>query len=90
MMMPRFPPRLQRTHRAVGRVRDPQHRDRETAQLPVQSSVHRCPPAPWVAARLEPAISDITESEPDVIGMLGDLDRCLGWAWIYYKGDSGG
>ena len=62
----------------------------ETAQLPVQSSVHRCPPAPWVAARLEPAISELSDNEPDVIGMLGDLERCLGWAWIYYKGDSGG
>ena len=62
----------------------------ESGQLPVKSSVHRCPPAPWVAARLEPAISDISASEPEVIGMLGDLERCLGWAWIYYKGDSGG
>lgn len=49
----------------------------ETASTPLQPL--DCPSEPWVVARLEPAI--VTASR-DVVGALGDLERCLGWAWI--------
>lgn len=41
--------------------------------------VDRCPPEPWVAARLEPGI---VTCSPDILMMLGDLERCLAWAFI--------
>ena len=49
----------------------------ETAPTPGQPL--DCPAEPWVVARLEPAL--VTASR-DVIEALGDLERCLGWAWI--------
>lgn len=41
--------------------------------------IDRCPPEPWVAARLEPGI--VTCSH-DIVSMFGDLERVLGWAFI--------
>lgn len=36
------------------------------------------PPAPWVGALLMPGIAVY----PETADWLGDLERCLGWAWV--------
>jgi hypothetical protein len=36
------------------------------------------PQAPWVAARLWPALA----RDPEAAAWLGDFERCLAWAWI--------
>lgn len=38
----------------------------------------RPPAAPWCAARMEPGIVLMA----DVAPMLGDLERCVAWAWL--------
>lgn len=42
-------------------------------------AVDRCPPEPWVAARLEPGAVNCT---PDILMAIGDFERCMGWAFI--------
>lgn len=51
----------------------------ETARTPVAPTVMRCPPEPWVAARPEPGCVQCTR---EVLMMLGDLEKCLGHAWL--------
>jgi len=46
---------------------------------PLATEGQPCPPEPWVAARLEPGAALLS---PDTLMALGDLERCLGWAWI--------
>lgn len=36
------------------------------------------PPAPWLLAMLHMPIMQ----HPEMIGWLGDLERCIAWAWI--------
>lgn len=36
------------------------------------------PPSPWCAARLLPGLTIY----PQAAGWLGDLERCIAWAWI--------
>lgn len=36
------------------------------------------PRTPWCAVAMEPAIA----GHPDIMGMLGDLERCLAWAFV--------
>lgn len=43
------------------------------------TSADDCPPEPWLAARLE---IGATLLSPATLMLLGDLERCLGWAWI--------
>ena len=38
----------------------------------------RAPQEPWCAARLEPGIGHM----PGAAHWLGDLERCIAWAWI--------
>jgi hypothetical protein len=45
---------------------------------PTATAAERPPPEPWVAARLRP---DIVH-HVGVADVLGDLERCLAWAWI--------
>ncbi len=42
------------------------------------TSADQCPPEPWCAARLEEAIV----RHVDATEWLGDLERCLAWAWL--------
>ncbi|MFM1991293.1 MAG: hypothetical protein RJA99_4250 [Pseudomonadota bacterium] len=42
------------------------------------TSPDRPPPEPWVAARLRPDL----QQHLGVAEILGDLERCLAWAWI--------
>lgn len=51
----------------------------ETARIPAATDALRTPPEPWIAARLEPGIATLT---PDATMALGDLERCIAWAWI--------
>lgn len=46
--------------------------------LPVVTDPARPPAEPWVAAALDEGIAD----HPDAAGWLGDLERCIGWAWL--------
>lgn len=45
---------------------------------PVATDPEHCPPEPWVAAALEAGIAE----HPEAARWLGDLERCLGWAWV--------
>lgn len=38
----------------------------------------RAPQEPWCAARLEPGLAYM----PDSAAWLGDLERCIAWAWL--------
>jgi hypothetical protein len=49
------------------------------AEAPIVTDADRCPPEPWVASRLERAAVLLSEDE---LMTLGDLGRCLGWAWV--------
>lgn len=51
----------------------------QTAQTPIAGSIdRRTPPAePWLAARLEAGLA----LYPEASAWLGDLERCLGWAF---------
>ena len=42
------------------------------------TTAEECPPEPWCAARLE---EDIVR-HVDATEWLGDLERCLAWAWL--------
>jgi hypothetical protein len=46
--------------------------------LPVATDAGRCPPEPWAAALLD---AD-SPQHLAVLPALGDLERCLGWAWF--------
>ena len=46
--------------------------------IEVRTDIARCPPEPWVAALLYPGISVY----PEAAHWLGDLERCLAWAWV--------
>ena len=35
------------------------------------------PPAPWLAARIEPSVSDVT-----ALHWIADYERVLAWAWV--------
>lgn len=37
-----------------------------------------CPPEPWVGVRMEVGVA----LTPEATEWLGDLERCLGWAWV--------
>lgn len=41
------------------------------------------PAAPWCGARLEPGIA----LHPQAASWLGDLERCLAWAWLERRRD---
>jgi hypothetical protein len=43
-----------------------------------RTSADRAPPEPWVAARLRPGLVQ----HIGVAEILGDLERCIAWAWI--------
>lgn len=45
---------------------------------PLVTSRDACPPAPWCAVRLEPALAGPDPS----VAWLGDFERCLAWAFI--------
>lgn len=47
-------------------------------ETPVVTDPERCPPEPWVAAALDAGIVQHMEASR----WLGDLERCLGWAWL--------
>lgn len=44
-----------------------------------RTSPEQIPPEPWCATRLQPGVVLITLDE---LLMLGDIERCLAWAWI--------
>lgn len=52
----------------------------ETASTPIATV--DCPPEPWVAARLEVGAAAVADVEPELLGMIGDMERCVGWAFL--------
>lgn len=50
-----------------------------TALTPLATDGLSPPAAPWLAARLEPGAASLSARD---LMMLGDLERCLAWAWI--------
>lgn len=46
--------------------------------VPVVTDPERCPPEPWVAVALDEGLA----LHPDAAEWLGDLERCLAWAWL--------
>ena len=54
------------------------HAQAELLGLAVATDPIRCPPEPWCAALIYPAAA----TYPDVLEWLGDLERCLAWAWL--------
>lgn len=52
----------------------------ETATTPI--AVSQCPPEPWVAARLELGAAAVADDDPEPLGMIADLERCVGWAFL--------
>jgi hypothetical protein len=51
---------------------------RSSIHTPVVTLVDQVPPEPWCAALLEPG----SLIYPEAMGWLGDLERCLAWAWL--------
>jgi hypothetical protein len=51
----------------------------EVVSLRDEASPPPCPPEPWCAARIEPALAFYG---PETALALGDFERCLAWAWI--------
>lgn len=47
----------------------------------VHPSVVKCPKAPWCAVAIWPTIAFY----PDAATWLGDLERCIAWAWVQTK-----
>ncbi len=47
-------------------------------QQPLITDPADVPPAPWCAARIEPAASSFVTA----LLWIGDLERCLAWAWL--------
>lgn len=48
----------------------------------VQTSPEQRPPEPWVAARIEIGIALLGDQAEVIMPIIGDLERCLAWAWI--------
>lgn len=48
----------------------------------VQTSPEQRPPEPWVAARIEIGIVMLGDQAEVIMPIIGDLERCLAWAWI--------
>lgn len=48
------------------------------SDAPALTDASRCPPEPWVAAGLSAGIA----RHPDALAWLGDMERCLAWAWL--------
>src|SRR5690606_15382947 len=47
---------------------------------PLATSAEDRPPEPWIAARIEAGLA----LYPEAANWLGDMERCLAWAWIEY------
>lgn len=52
----------------------------DTATTPI--AVTACPPEPWVAARLELGAAAVADDDSESLGMIADLERCVGWAFL--------
>lgn len=48
------------------------------ATVPLATAGRRCPPEPWVAARIEPGAA----LYPEAMHWLGDYERCCAHAWL--------
>lgn len=48
------------------------------SEAPVLTDRTKCPPEPWVSAALQAGI----ERHPGALAWLGDMERCLAWAWL--------
>lgn len=51
----------------------------ETAATPCRFGPQDRPETPWCATRLDPGITLLPEAG---VGALGDLERCIAWAWL--------
>ncbi len=49
--------------------------------MPVVKAHTKCPDAPWLAVAIWPTI--VMHSE--ALEWLGDLERCIAWAWMESK-----
>lgn len=56
--------------------------DGRPAEMPaLKTDAARVPPEPWCAVRLEPGLA----LHPEAAEWLGDLERCLAWAWLEWR-----
>lgn len=47
-------------------------------RVPVRTDPTQCPPEPWVAAALDAGVAQ----HLGAMEWLGDMERCLAWAWV--------
>lgn len=57
----------------------------ETASVPCVSTIADRPETPWCAVRLDTGIALMGEQSAK---MLGDLERCVAWAWLESRAGS--
>jgi hypothetical protein len=54
--------------------------------IPLRTVAGQCPAEPWCAARLDAPGIILYSDVADMWYALGDLERCLAWAWLERRG----